>query len=327
MNEVVSNKLKHFWSVVSNVRPIIWICLYVCMMPIFALIYYWLPDGQFRIPDDAGTDFGSWLYYSIVTITTLGFGDYTPAHGWAQAVTAIEVMCGLIFLGFFLNSVGSMKSEIDVESEIERQRKVHEAAEYEKLMKNIPVLIHKLNLYLSYCYAVTTPLSKRDAKKDYNQDFKFSDMHDLYMPSGIPSDHSSRPAVEGLMVCASNTSLYLDSLQSRVDMTLWPDMLENCFAFVAACQMFVSEDLLKGWPEKELKGSLATTLEDAVNKISKDIETWSGFGDSSKNIDLAPAVELYHFIKETGRLARQIELSATGISSDQHIPTDDCVKC
>ena len=110
MNEAVSNKLKHFWKVVSNVRPIVWICLYICLMPLFALVYYLMPDGQFRIPQDAGTDFGSWLYYSIVTITTLGFGDYTPAHGWAQAVTAIEVMCGLIFLGFFLNSVGSMKS-------------------------------------------------------------------------------------------------------------------------------------------------------------------------------------------------------------------------
>ena len=94
---------QHFWKVVSNVRPIVWICLYICLMPLFALVYYLMPDGQFRIPQDAGTDFGSWLYYSIVTITTLGFGDYTPAHGWAQAVTAIEVMCGLIFLGFFLS--------------------------------------------------------------------------------------------------------------------------------------------------------------------------------------------------------------------------------
>ena len=73
--------------VVSNIRPIVWIALYVALVPVFALIYWWLPDSQFRIPDSAGTDFGSWVYYSIVTITTLGFGDYTPAHGWAQAVS------------------------------------------------------------------------------------------------------------------------------------------------------------------------------------------------------------------------------------------------
>ena len=103
MHPSFSDKVRHFFHVVSNIRPIVWIGIYVCITPIFALIYWALPDGQFRIPDNAGTDYGSWLYYSIVTITTLGFGDYTPAHGWAQAVTAIEVMCGLIFLGFFLN--------------------------------------------------------------------------------------------------------------------------------------------------------------------------------------------------------------------------------
>lgn len=315
MNEGISNKLKHFWHVVSNVRPIVWICLYLCLMPLFALVYYWMPNGQFRIPENAGTDYGSWLYYSIVTITTLGFGDYTPAHGWAQAVTAIEVMCGLVFLGFFLNSVGSMKSEIDVENEIEKQHSVHLATEYDKLMKNIPVLLHRLNMYLSFCYAVTTPVSKRGEGGQYNPDFPFNDMHDLYLPSGLPTDYSSRPAVEGLMVCASNTSLYLDSLQSHVDLTLWPEMLEDSFAFVAACQMFVSTDLLKDWPEKEVKENSATTVEEAIKKISDDIEAWSGSDKSDKRLDMAPAVELYHFIKETGKLARNLELAATKISS------------
>lgn len=315
MNEGISNKLKHFWHVVSNVRPIVWICLYLCLMPLFALVYYWMPDGQFRIPENAGTDYGSWLYYSIVTITTLGFGDYTPAHGWAQAVTAIEVMCGLVFLGFFLNSVGSMKSEIDVETEIEKQHRVHQATEYDKLMKNIPVLLHRLNMYLSFCYAVTTPVNKRGSGGQYDQDFRFNDMHDLYLPSGLPTDYSSRPAVEGLMVCASNTSLYLDSLQSHVDLTLWPEMLEDSFAFVAACQMFVSADLLKDWPEKEVKENSATTVENAIKKISDDIEAWSGPEESGKRLDMAPAIELYHFIKETGKLARKIELAATSIVS------------
>ncbi|MDE6692958.1 MAG: potassium channel family protein, partial [Muribaculaceae bacterium] len=91
----ISARIRHFFHVISNVRPIIWIGSYIALVPVFALIYWALPDSQFRIPDGAGVDFGSWLYYSIVTITTIGFGDYTPAHGWAQCVTAVEVMCGL----------------------------------------------------------------------------------------------------------------------------------------------------------------------------------------------------------------------------------------
>lgn len=146
-----SDRSRHFFHVVSNVRPLVWICVYLALMPLFAFFYQLLPDWQFRIPDGGGTTYGSWLYYSIVTITTLGFGDYTPAHGGAQALTAIEVMCGMLTIGFFLNAVGSMKSEIDVISEKEKQRRVHEALESDKLLKNIPVLLHKMNLFLAWC--------------------------------------------------------------------------------------------------------------------------------------------------------------------------------
>lgn len=269
MLEKISNRIRHFFHVVSNVRPIVWICLYLVLTPIFALIYYWLPDTQFRIPEGAGTGYGSWLYYSTVTITTLGFGDYTPAHGWAQAVTALEVMCGLIILGLFLNAVGSMKSEIDVESEIEKQKRLHDAAQKEKLLKGAPSILHNLNLFLSYCYAVTTPFGVRSRHDDteFNPNFRFNDMADLYKPSELPIDHTGQPAVEGLLRCASRTSLYIDSLQNRVDLTIWPELLEDCFAFVANYQMLASADNLSE-RRSLLPKDTAMTDSEAEEKIS-----------------------------------------------------------
>lgn len=232
-----SRRLRHFWHAVSNIRPIVWISLYICLVPVFALFYWAMPDGQFRIPDGGTTGLGGWLYYSIVTITTLGFGDYTPMGMAAQWVTAVEVLLGLVTIGFFLNAVGSMKSEIDIDTELEKQRQLHEQAQRDRLVKNIPVFIHKLNLFLSYCYAVTTPLSKRDARLSYNENFTADDMADMYKPSGLPGDHSGRSAIVSMMKCAYSLSLYLDSLQSRMDLSLWPQLLEDCFSFVANYQM------------------------------------------------------------------------------------------
>lgn len=214
MANYISNRLRHFFYVVSNVRPIVWICLYVGLIPIFALIYHWLPDGQFRIPDDAGVDYGSWLYYSIVTITTLGFGDYTPAHAWAQAFTAIEVGCGMLTIGFFLNAVGSMKSEIDIDAEVEKQRHLHEAEERDKLRKSLPMVMSNINRYLERCTA-------SEAASD-----------------GV----AKRRELTAVLKAGSRTALCLDSLQSRVDLTLWPTLLENCFSFVADYQMYSAED-------------------------------------------------------------------------------------
>lgn len=54
----VSDRIRHFFHVVSNVRPIIWIGSYIALVPVFALFYWLLPYSQFRVPDGAGTDFG-----------------------------------------------------------------------------------------------------------------------------------------------------------------------------------------------------------------------------------------------------------------------------
>lgn len=271
--DYISRKLQHFWHIVSNIRPIFWITLYLCLIPLFALFYWWLPPGQFRIPEAGGANFGDWVYYSIVTLTTLGFGDYTPCAAGAQWITAIEVLCGLVTIGFFLNAVGSMKSEIDVESEIEKQRMLHNAQETEKLKKNTSILIFKLNQFLSFCYAVTTPLSQRKNQLQYNANFTEEDLVDMNKPSGLPDDHSDRSAIESLFKCAASLSLFLDSMQARIDLTLWPDLLEDCFAFVANYQMLSIDEKTKA-PTQELMhfirtdASLARNIEIFLTKLN-----------------------------------------------------------
>lgn len=317
-NLSMSDRIRHFFHVVSEIRPIVWICSYLVLIPIFALIYWALPDAQFRIPSNSSTDYASWLYYSIVTISTLGFGDYTPAHLWAQLVTACEVMCGLIILGLFLNAVGSMKSEIDVASEVEKQRIRHQAAEKQKLLAFVPAIIHNINTFLAYCYAVTTPVDKRrDNMMSYNPKFGFSDMQDMFKPSGLPSDHTMVPAVARLMKSATKTSLTLDSLQNRIDLSLWPKLLEDCFAFVANYQMFTSEDVLTKSPE-QLVNIDGISRDDVHTRISDQIANWKGEPQKALTGDLNPVAELYYFIKENAELARRLEVTVTEIASDNN---------
>ena len=54
---------------------------------------------------DAG-DYGNVftpVYFSIVTLTTLGYGDVVPASGWAQVVATFEVILGYVMLGGLLS--------------------------------------------------------------------------------------------------------------------------------------------------------------------------------------------------------------------------------
>jgi len=57
----------------------------------------------------AGVDYGdypTWLspfYYSVVTLTTLGYGDVVPKTPTAQAIAMLEVMVGYLMLGGLLS--------------------------------------------------------------------------------------------------------------------------------------------------------------------------------------------------------------------------------
>lgn len=310
----LSQHLAHFFHVVSNIRPVVWIGLYICVTPIFALIYWALPDGAFRVPDPEATGYGSWLYYSIVTITTLGFGDYTPAMPAAQAITAVEVMCGLIFLGLFLNAVGAMKSEIDVESEIEKQKALHLSMENEKLQKSIPMVLDSINVFLAYCYAVTTPPSSRDKTYLYNPDFQLRDLYTMFQPSGLPFDRTTLPAVERLMQCTERTSLILDSLQQRIDLTLWPDLLEDCFAFVANFQLFSNNVAMFKNPDKIVLEDVSPEKQDIKEQLSEKIKNFVPSGESGTDPDLKAVEALYVFIKENAVKAQNIESILTKLA-------------
>jgi uncharacterized protein YjbI with pentapeptide repeats len=55
---------------------------------------------------DYSSSAGSWLspfYYSIVTYTTLGFGDITPKHWIGEIIVVVEVVLGYVTLGMLLS--------------------------------------------------------------------------------------------------------------------------------------------------------------------------------------------------------------------------------
>ena len=99
-------------------------------------------------------------------------------------------------------------------------------------------------------------------------------------------------------------------------MTLWPDILEDCFAFVANYQMFSSEDALSHTPITLIPHTNSATEESAESKIASDIAAWTGPLDLKKQGNLQPIIELYYFIKENSELARKLETAITKIANE-----------
>ena len=83
-----------------------------------AILYYFIPvSGMFK---PALSGFFEALYFSGVTITTLGYGDVTPDHLIGRLVVLFEVFSGLLILLFAISVyIGGHRGSKDTESRID----------------------------------------------------------------------------------------------------------------------------------------------------------------------------------------------------------------
>ena len=76
------------------------LCTYVLVGLLFAFVYLAVSDlreASFFVQEGPHAQ-SEYLYFSFVTLTTLGFGDLSPAVGLPQALTVLEALLGQIFL-------------------------------------------------------------------------------------------------------------------------------------------------------------------------------------------------------------------------------------
>ncbi|WP_417604949.1 potassium channel family protein [Primorskyibacter flagellatus] len=80
--------------------------LYLVLGSIFAAVFglvLWLEPGAFIASSGAEVQWQQLLYYSYVTLTTLGYGDIVPVGFYAQAFAAFEAIIGTLYTVILLS--------------------------------------------------------------------------------------------------------------------------------------------------------------------------------------------------------------------------------
>ncbi len=97
------------WAVLADCgrTPWAWIGWSMIFCLYYAGLYLGLGIEAFDFDTSLPFNFGSTLYYSIVTFTTLGFGDITPATGLAAFYVTLEVITGYVMLGGLISFIFS----------------------------------------------------------------------------------------------------------------------------------------------------------------------------------------------------------------------------
>jgi hypothetical protein len=82
--------------------------LYILASAAFARVYVLVdqmfPDS-FRFGEGDGPSLASFQYFSIVTQTTLGYGDITPINPIARSIAAVQATLGVLYLAVIMAAI------------------------------------------------------------------------------------------------------------------------------------------------------------------------------------------------------------------------------
>lgn len=105
----------------NNNTMIFYGTLYIGLIFLFGFIYFWIGKGNFKLPTDEDYNFITFMYFSSVTMTTLGYGDILPITSLSRGLASLQTILGVVVIGFFLNSVASKQAK-DLEKQEEKRK-------------------------------------------------------------------------------------------------------------------------------------------------------------------------------------------------------------
>lgn len=90
------------------------IAVYLLLGLIFAFAFEWLEMARpgaftFTTSDLASDRSAHFVYFSLVALTTVGFGDITPVHPFARSLTSLEALIGQLYPAILLARLVSLE--------------------------------------------------------------------------------------------------------------------------------------------------------------------------------------------------------------------------
>ncbi|CAD8097569.1 unnamed protein product [Paramecium sonneborni] len=128
------------------------------ILHLFSCFWFWISSLQI---EDSWIDFKdltnkSWqvqyleaLYFAIVTMLTIGYGDNVPKNSTEKIVTIIFILGACLWFSYSVNFIGGIMNDI-TQNQVERNQKMRVINKYMN-KRNIPyALQHQVKEYLTY---------------------------------------------------------------------------------------------------------------------------------------------------------------------------------
>ena len=160
MNDEYSVEYDNHTELNIKERILILFINYINTIISYGTIYYFISifnKNSFTFQAGATESIFNFIYYSTVTITTVGYGDIYPIIFETRIISMVEVISGILFFIFFLSSYITQivkKSKNKVNAEIKNN----------KTEDNI-IIYHRFNNRTSYQPIIIAIFSKKNYKE------------------------------------------------------------------------------------------------------------------------------------------------------------------
>lgn len=250
---------------------------------VFSILYLALPEDSWY-QDRPINDFGDALYFSVVTITTLGFGDIFPLGCLAKIFVCLEVLLGVFMVGFYLNEVSREQAdEVNRQSE-ERNTKERKSIALARLVQNRPLIIPKIDQYILACYEVVTPQDKRKFEEiQTGFEVKYNNMYDLYGHSFLMTNPFNKPLIDCFFERMHSLETELRFALSNNDLSHWTEMRDSFFDLVAKLSTFEYEQAILHAEKQYVGGDKSNPekITDYISKVIRESEAAPEFSPSN----------------------------------------------
>jgi len=297
-------------------RPGFYAQIYFILIPIFAAAFYFIPGVALKCTVNP-CSFLEAIYFSVVTITTLGYGDITPDGSMAQIFSALEALLGIVTIGLFLNSLSFSISSAAQAVEARSQKRTQHLAELARLRSFSSIVAIYIVRYRLYAYQVTTPINQRlgvqsitgkegetiqleapsfdaNAKFEFTarKDFPFQDLRDLYKPSLLLSDDHSRSSISYFFEAQDELIVAIRDLMLGVDLSRWPELFSCCRSIIEQTRTLDWRGAILKWEQVNLGEQSGKAF------VEKVIAEWSGEAKYQPSNAFNSFVSLYFLIHQ-----------------------------
>jgi len=96
--------LDFYLPIYAQIRGAIVIYLNITLLfaTLDTLLVTLVPGAYTNLPQDLSKTIGAMVYFSLTTITTIGYGDILPVHAFARSLATLEAVIGQFYVGILI---------------------------------------------------------------------------------------------------------------------------------------------------------------------------------------------------------------------------------